>query len=111
MTDDVGDENIMCEPLLYMYVETLMDEDDFEIDTGSCDGLQSVEQEDPPLRNERKLEAWERPRTSGEKQVDGRLLHEWTVVMATKEAALFDHGHVGIDSTPVEKLDYVPVTA
>ena len=36
MTDNVGDEAIMYEPLLDdTDVETLMDEDDFEIDTRS----------------------------------------------------------------------------
>ena len=42
-----------------------MDEDDFEIDMGSQNGLQDVEQENPTPRDEGKLEAWERPWTSG----------------------------------------------
>ena len=72
MTDDVGDEDIMYKLLLdNMAMETLMDEDNFEIDMGSRDRLQGVlQQEDPALRNERKLEAWERPGTSGKEQVD-----------------------------------------
>ena len=46
----------MYEPLLdNTYVETLMDEDDFEIDTGSRDRLQGIKQEDPTLRDDRKL--------------------------------------------------------
>ena len=37
---DVGDEDIKYEPLLDDFnEETLMNEDDFEIDTGSRDGL------------------------------------------------------------------------
>ena len=48
----------MFKPLLDdIAVETLMDEDDFEIDRGSRDGLQGVEQEGPALINEGKLEA------------------------------------------------------
>ena len=88
-----------------------MDKDDFEIDMGSCDGLQGIEQEDPTLRNERKLEAWERPETSGKEQVDRHSCHERTVVTTTKEAVVFDCGHMVIDSTPVSERDYVPVTA
>ena len=42
-----------------------MDEDVFEIDLGSRDGLQGVEQEDPALRDKGKLEAQEGPGTSG----------------------------------------------
>ena len=42
-----------------------MDEDDFEIDTWSRDGLRDVEQDDPALRDKEKLEARERPGTSG----------------------------------------------
>ena len=45
-------------------VERLMNEDDFEIDTESRDGLQGVKQ-DPVLNDEEKLAAQERPRTSG----------------------------------------------
>ena len=51
MTDDVGDKDtcIMYEPLLdYIDVKTLMDENDFQIDTGSLDGVQGKEQEIPP---------------------------------------------------------------
>ena len=46
-------------------LETLMDEDDFEIDTGSRSGLQGVEQEDPALRDERKMKAQEGPGSLG----------------------------------------------
>ena len=48
-----------------------MDKGDFEIDAGSQDGLQGIEQEDPALRNKWKLVALERAGTSGEEQVDG----------------------------------------
>ena len=41
---DVGDEDILYKPLLNdIDVETLMNEDYFEIDTGSQDGLQGIE--------------------------------------------------------------------
>ena len=54
MTYNVGDKDIMYAPLLDdIDVETLMDEDDFESDTGSCDRLQGVEQEDPALKDKR----------------------------------------------------------
>ena len=77
----MGDEDIMYKSLLdYIEAETLMNEDDFEIDTGSRDGLQGVKQEDPVLKVEGKLAAWEKPGTSGEDQVDGRLHYEQTVV-------------------------------
>ena len=108
MTIDVEDEDKMYKPLLTdIYVEMLTDEDDFEIDTGWCDKLQGVEQEDPILRNKRKLEARERPGTSREEQVDECSCHRLTIVMTTKEATIFDHVHVVIDSTPVEERDYV----
>ena len=62
---DMGDDNMCIHWTIYnVFMETLMDEDDF--DTGKLDGLQNVEQEDPALRNEWKLAARERPRTSGE---------------------------------------------
>ena len=48
-----------------------MNEDDFEIDSGLRNGLPGVEQEDPALRrDEGKLEARERPGTSGEERVE-----------------------------------------
>ena len=48
---DVGEEDIMYEPLSDdIDAETLMNEDDFEIDTGSRDGLQVIKQEDSVLR-------------------------------------------------------------
>ena len=59
--------------------------------------LQGVKQEDPILKKEGKLAAQERPGTSGEEQVDGGLRHERSVVVTTKEAAIFDYGHVEID--------------
>ena len=50
---DVEDEGVMYELLLdNIHVEMLMDEDDSEIVTWSWDRLQSVEQEDPSLRDE-----------------------------------------------------------
>ena len=113
MNNDVGDEDtcIMYESLLdNIDVETLMDEDDFEIDMGSQDGLQGVKQEDPALRDERKLEAQERPRILGEEQVDGCSHYKQAVVTTTKEAAIFDRGHMVIDSTPVREQDYVHVS-
>ena len=77
----MGDEDIMYEPLLDdIDVEMLMNEDDFEIDTGSQDGLQGVKQEDPVLKDEGMVEARERPGTSGEEQVDIRSCDERTVV-------------------------------
>ena len=77
MPDDVGNEDILYEPFLGdIDVETLMDEDDFEIDMESRDLIQGVEQEDPALRDKRKLEAQERPGSSGEEQVDGHLHQE-----------------------------------
>ena len=49
------------EPLLDdIDVGTLMNEDDFEIETMSQDGLQGVKQKDPDLRNKGKLVARER---------------------------------------------------
>ena len=40
---DVGDEDILCERLLEdVDAETLMNKDNFEIDTGPRDGLQGV---------------------------------------------------------------------
>ena len=45
---DTGLEDIMYKQLLgdiHVDVETFMDEDDFEIDTGSRDGLQGIDQE------------------------------------------------------------------
>ena len=45
MINDLGGEDIMYEPLLdNTDVETIMNEDDFEIDMGSRNGLQGVEQ-------------------------------------------------------------------
>ena len=73
-------------------------EDDFEIDTGLCDELQGVKQDDPVLKDEGKLAAQERLGTSGEEKVDGRSCHKRTVVTTKKEAAILDCGHVEIDS-------------
>ena len=102
MTDDVGDEELMYEPLLdNIGEETLMNEDNFEIDTGSCNRLQGLKQEDLTLKDGRNLEAWERPGTSGEEQVDERSRHERAIVRTTKEATVFDCNHVVIDSTSV----------
>ena len=95
----MGDKDIMYEPLLddtCIIAETLLNEDDFEIDMGSWDRLQDIKQ-DPVLKDEEKLAARERPWTSGKEQVDGRLHHERTVLTTTKEAANFDYGHVVID--------------
>ena len=76
-----------------------MNEGDFEIDTGSREVLQGVKQEDPVQKDERKLAVRERPGTSEEEEVDGRSRHKQTVVYSTtKEAAIFDCGHVVIDS-------------
>ena len=86
-----------------MALKGLKDENNFKIDMESRDGLQDVEQEDPVLKDKRKLEARERPGTSGEEQVDGCSCHKRTIVTTTKEAAIFDRGHVVIDSTPVGK--------
>ena len=80
-------------------METSRNEDNFEIDTGSRDGLQGIEQ-DLVLINGGKLAAWERPGTSGEEQVDGCSCHEQTVVTTAKEVA-FNCGNVVIDSAPV----------
>ena len=110
MTNDVGDGGIMYKPLLDdIDVEMLTDENHFEIDTGSCDWLQGIDQEDPVLKDERKLEAREGPGTLGEKQVDGCSCHKQTIVTTTKEAAIFYLGHVVIDFTPVGERDYVLV--
>ena len=49
-----------------------MNEDNFEIDIGSRDGLQGVKQEDSILKDKGKLAAQERPGTSGEEEVDRR---------------------------------------
>ena len=98
---DVGDEDIMYEPLLDdIAAETLMNEADFQIYTGSWDGLQGVKQEDFILKDEGKLAAREKPGTSGEEQqVDGSSRHKRTVVTTTKEATIFECGHMVIDST------------
>ena len=75
----------MYEPLLdNIDTEMLINEDNFEVDTGSRDRLQGVKQEDPVLKDKRKLAAQEKPGTSGEEQVDGRSRH---------------CGHMVIDST------------
>ena len=71
-----------------------MAEDGLEIDTGSPDRLQGVEQEDFALRDQRKLEAWDRAGTSGKGQVDRRSRHKQANVAAPKEAAVFNRGHV-----------------
>ena len=60
--------------------------------------MQGVKQEDPVLKNEGNLAAQERPRTSGEEQVDGHSRHKQTVVTTTKKAPILDRGHVVIDS-------------
>ena len=65
---DMGDEDIMYEPLLDDMRK--LNEDDFEIDTGLRDWLQGVKHEDSILKDEGKLAAWKRPGTSGEKQVN-----------------------------------------
>ena len=75
MEDEGGDE--MYEPLLDdIDVETLMEEDDLEIETGSRDELQGMQQEHPALRDQGKLAARERPGVSGEAQVDGHSRHK-----------------------------------
>ena len=94
----MGDEDTMYEPLLYdINSETLMNEDDFEIDMGSRDELQDLKQ-DPVLKYKEKLAAWERPWTSGKELVDRHSHQKRTVVTTTKQAANFDCGHVVIDS-------------
>ena len=55
-----------------------MNEDYFEIDTGSCVGLQGAKQ-NPFLKDEGKLAAQEKPETSGEDQVNVHSRHEQTV--------------------------------
>ena len=56
MTEDMRDEDLMCEPLLdNINVETLMDKSNFVTDTGSRYRLQCVEQQDPVLKDEMKL--------------------------------------------------------
>ena len=81
----VGDDDILYERLLHdMDVETLMNEDDFEIDTGSCDGLQGVKQEDPVLKDQGKLAARKNHGPQG-KQIDGRSRHEQTFVIRQRE--------------------------
>ena len=75
------DEDKMYEPLLDdIHVETLMEEGNLEIETGSQDELQGMQQEHPALRDQGKLVAWKTTGTSGEAQVDGCLHHERTVV-------------------------------
>ena len=86
-----------------------MDEDYFEIDTGSHDGLQGIKQEDPAQETKGSWKPWKRSGTSGREQVDRCLHHERTIVTTTKEAAVFDDGHVAIDSALVRERDYVPV--
>ena len=99
----------MYEPLLDdINVETLMD-DNFETNTKSCDWLQGLEQEDPTLRDERKLEAQERPGTSEEEQEDGHLCHKRFIITITIESSVFDRSHLVIDSVPVEEREYAPV--
>ena len=47
----MGDEDIMYKPLLDdINADTLMNEDDFEIDMGSRNGLQGVKQECHEIR-------------------------------------------------------------
>ena len=94
---DVGDKDKMYELLLDdIDAETLMNEDDFEIDTGSRDVVQGVKQEDPVLKDEEKLAARERqgPHT-GEEQVDGRSRHKQTVVTNERicHLRLWPHGN------------------
>ena len=63
----MGDEDIMHGPLLGdVDAETLMIEDNFEIDTGLRDRLHGVKQEDPVLKDKGKLAAQERLVISGE---------------------------------------------
>ena len=72
-----GDEDVMYEPLLHdIDAATLMYEDDFEVETGSREGLRGVEQEEPALRDEGRLAARESLGISGEERVDRRPLHE-----------------------------------
>ena len=83
---DVGHEDIMYELLLDdLDAETLMNEDHFEIDTGSQVRLHSVKQEGPVLKDEGKLEVDGKPGTSGEEQVDRCSHHERTVVTTTNK--------------------------
>ena len=89
------DEELSCNVVL---AKVTSNEDDFEIDTGLRDGMEGVKQEDPVQKDEGKLAARERPGTLGEKQVDGCFCHERTVVATTKEATIFNCGHVVIDS-------------
>ena len=71
---DVGDEDIMYKSLLdNTAVETLVNEDDFEIDTGSRDRLHGLNQEDPILKTRG---GWRHRKDHGpqrEEQVDGCL--------------------------------------
>ena len=88
MTHDMGDEDMMhkYELLLDNTDEAkLLDENNFEINTESQDRLQGTEQEDPTLRNKRKLEAQVGTRTSGEEQVDGLSPYQRTVVPTNKK--------------------------
>ena len=62
----MGDEDIMYKPLLdNVDVETLINESDFKIDTGSLDRLQGIEQENPVVKDEGKLAAQGRPGPQG----------------------------------------------
>ena len=78
-------EVVMCELLLVdIDVETLMDKINLEMNHGrkmSCKTY--IEQKEPTLRDNWKLGAWKRPKTSGEMQVDRRFCYKQTVVMST----------------------------
>ena len=60
--------------------------------------MQGAKQEDPVLKDEGKLVAQKKPRTSAKEQVGRRLRHKQTIVTTTKGAAIFDCCHVAIDS-------------
>lgn len=71
---DVGDRDDNIIYKLLLDVETLMDEDNFEIETESQGRLRGVEQKDPSLGDEGKLVARERLGTSGKEKVYRRTL-------------------------------------
>ena len=75
-----------------------MNECDFEIDKGSRDGLHSVKQEDPILKDERKLVAQERQGPHAEEeQVGGCSCHKRTVVKNERRYHFYC-GNLVIDS-------------
>ena len=101
---DVGDKDIMYEPLLDdIDVETLMTEDDLKIDMGAQDGLQAG-----GSHPERRGEVGSRGKTSDLRGRGGR----WTLAPQAKrcyKAVTFDCNHIVIDSAPVGERDYVRV--